>query len=698
MMLRLIALLLLALPLRAAQTVVFANSSFEAQVLGEGGFTSANTTSWASNVGAGAFNPDSPLNFAPDGANVIFFNAGGSISQDLKFAGNVAVTAQPGAVLTVNFSARGRTTLSGALRFTLRTVGGTPVAGPVVVNVPANATGYTALSGSLLLPGASVLGANAGQAVNLLIEHAGGEQVNADNFTGSYATVPSIASFAASPTLITTAGGSSTLAWSVNGATSLTLNGSPVTGTGTVVTPSGTTNYTLTATNADGSVSAGKVVAVAVANDLRISEFMAVNVSALADGSGAFNDWVEIENPTGVSIGTTGYFLTDDRANLAKWPFPARTIAAGGRLLVFCSGQTTTTYTDPAGNPHTNFRLADQGEYLALVGPGGIVSEFYPSYAAQFPNISYGRGTVPSRVAEPLVGSGAAVKYKVPAAEIAGWQTLGFADGAWTGATQSVGFDQNYGPLTTALSTPANTAGNQDFGLGLGMDFVVTQAVQITELGVFDDLSNGIAPGVTLTVQLWARNENGTPTNFGDDTGSSVLASVTFTTASPGTLTNGNRFKTIAPITLAPGAYTINAHGFTGAERNGNGLTVFIASVAGCRLKSMPNRVPIVQDRPQPRLLVFIGGDNLSFKLAGASHNSLNGLNFTSDKSRCVPLKLFQKVRILNHSILCHLSQAGAQLPTRQCRQYLRVNYDGTCELASRCHRTAGDDVDVGRN
>ena len=574
MILRILFLLLLALPLHAAQSVVFANGSFEAQVLGEGGFTSANTTSWNSNGSAGAFNPDQPVNFAPDGANVIFFNGGGFIAQDLKFAGNVAVTAQPGATLTVNFSARGRTTGSGSLRFTLRTTGGATVAGPLVVSVPANTTGYTALSGSMLLPGASVLGANAGQSVNLLIEHASGEQINADNFTGSYATPPSIASFSASPNVITTAGGSSTLSWTATGATSVTLNGSPIAGTSTVVTPPSTTNYTLAATNADGSVSASTVVAVSIANNLRISEFMAANVSSLADGNGAFNDWVEIENPTGASINTAGYFLTDDRANLAKWPFPARTIAAGARLLVFCSGQLTPNYADPAGNPHTNFRLADEGEYLALVGPGGIVSEFAPSYAAQFPNISYGRGSVPSRVAESIVGSGAAVKYKVPNAEIPGWQTPGFADATWTGATQSVGFDQNFGPLTIALSTPANTAGNQAFGLGLGMDFVVTQAVQMTELGVFDDLSNGIAAGVTLTVQLWQRNENGTPSNVADDTGTAVLASTTFTQGSPGTLTNGNRFKAITPITLAPGAYTINAHGFTSAERNGNGLTV----------------------------------------------------------------------------------------------------------------------------
>lgn len=563
MILRILFLLLLALPLHAAQTVVFANGSFETQVLGEGGYTSANTTSWTSNGSAGAFNPDTPLNFAPDGANVIFFDGGGFIAQNLKFAGNVAMTAQPGSTLTVNFSARGRFAGLGSLRLTLKTTGGATVAGPVVVSVPVNATGYSALSGSLLLPGASVLGANNGQPVNLLIEHASGAQMLADNFTGSYAMLPSIASFTASPSVITTAGGSSTLSWTVSGATALTLNGSAISGTSMVVTPTGTTNYTLVATSADGTVSASTVVAVSATNNLRISEFMAANVSSLADGNGAFSDWVEIENPTGASISTTGYFLTDDRANLAKWPFQARTITAGGRLLVFCSGQLTTNYADPAGNPHTNFRLADGGEYLALVGPGGIVSEFHPSYAAQFPNISYGRGTVPSRVAESLVGSGAPVKYIVPAAETPGWQANGFADGAWTSVTQSVGFDQNFGPLTTAATLPANSIGDQNFGGSLGMDFDVTAPVQVTQLAAFDAGGNGITG--SIIVQLWSRNNGGTSTNPSDDTAGSVLASATFT-GSTDTLDAAYRFKNITSITLGAGSYTIVAYGYNASE------------------------------------------------------------------------------------------------------------------------------------
>jgi Lamin Tail Domain/CotH kinase protein len=628
----------------AATTIAIRNPSFESGVaLGEGGFTSGDIPQWedriAATVASGVFNPDTPLSFAADGTHVVFFNPGGYINQDLRYPDTSNVVAQAGMTVNVSLQARGRAGDACSLRFDLRTTAGISVTGgSVTVAVPVNTTGYTPISAALTLPGSATLGANAGQALYLFIDNPSAVQVNIDSVTATATLPPVIASLSASPNPITAAGGSATLSWTVTGATSLTLNGAPVAGSSTVVTPAATTTYTLVATNADGAVSASTIIAVSVPNDLRISEFMAANVSALADGDGQFSDWVEIENLTGGAISTSGYFLTDDRANLAKWPFPARTIAAGGRLLVFCSGKSVSHYADAAGHPHANFRLADEGEYLALVGPGGIVSEFFPAYAAQFPNISYGRGLAANRFAEPLVGSGAALKYIVPSAEIPGWQSVGFADGGWAGGVMSIGFDQNYGPLTTALSTPANTAGNQAFGLGLGMDFVVTQSVEVTELGCFDDLSNGIAAGVTLTVQLWRRNENGTPANFGDDTGTAVLATTTFTNASPGTLANGNRFKAITPVTLAPGAYTINAYGFTAAERNGNGLTVTasgggaLSFVGPSRYGASAGAFPATPDGgPATRYCAgsfrfrTVPGTNVTTNIAASMHNANPG-------------------------------------------------------------------------
>ena len=83
---------------------------------------------------------------------------------------------------------------------------------------------------------------------------------------GSNATVPTISSFTASPASILpfAEGGSATLSWSVASATSLSISGlGAVTGNSIQVSPSQTTTYTLTASNAQGSVNAQTTVTIA---------------------------------------------------------------------------------------------------------------------------------------------------------------------------------------------------------------------------------------------------------------------------------------------------------------------------------------------------------------------------------------------------------------------------------------------------
>ncbi|HET6421755.1 MAG TPA: hypothetical protein VFG19_16480 [Geobacteraceae bacterium] len=78
--------------------------------------------------------------------------------------------------------------------------------------------------------------------------------------TGSpAAALPVITSFTASPTVIAP-GQSSQLAWTVSGATSLSLNGAATSGSGTNVSPAKTATYTLTATNAAGTSTASVTV------------------------------------------------------------------------------------------------------------------------------------------------------------------------------------------------------------------------------------------------------------------------------------------------------------------------------------------------------------------------------------------------------------------------------------------------------
>ena len=123
-----------------------------------------------------------------------------------------------------------------------------------------------------------------------------------------------------------------------------------------------------------------------------ISEFMAANVSRLADEDGDFSDWIEVHNPDNVAVPLAGYHLTDDAANLDKWTFPAVNLNPGATLVVFASGKNRTAPSVPTARLHTNFRLSADGEYLALVAPDGVtvVSAFAPSYPRQFRNESFG--------------------------------------------------------------------------------------------------------------------------------------------------------------------------------------------------------------------------------------------------------------------------------------------------------------------
>lgn len=110
-----------------------------------------------------------------------------------------------------------------------------------------------------------------------------------------------------------------------------------------------------------------------------ISEMQSSNWSSLADGDGDFSDWIEIYNPGNEARSLTGYYLTDDFKAMTKWQFPDIQLEGRSYLVVFASGKNR---NQVVGDLHTNFRLAEQGEYLALIAPDGtsVVHEFLPKF------------------------------------------------------------------------------------------------------------------------------------------------------------------------------------------------------------------------------------------------------------------------------------------------------------------------------
>ena len=122
---------------------------------------------------------------------------------------------------------------------------------------------------------------------------------------------------------------------------------------------------------------------------LVLNEIMAANNIGLRDGYDTREDWIEIYNPNPGAVNLDNYFLTDNPQALITWNFPNVTIPGNGYLVVFASG---INQVDPAGNPHTNFKLDSMGEYLAIVRPNGTTIDdvFTPSFPEQLSDISYG--------------------------------------------------------------------------------------------------------------------------------------------------------------------------------------------------------------------------------------------------------------------------------------------------------------------
>ena len=193
-----------------------------------------------------------------------------------------------------------------------------------------------------------------------------------------------------------------------------------------------------------------------------INEFMASNGSRapleageLLDADGDSSDWIELYNPTDRLFGLSGWYLTDDADEPAKWRFPDGVVLAPGQfLVVFASGKDRR-----AGELHTNFSLSAGGEYLALVMGDGVTvaHEYGPLYPEQLSDIAYGLGAY----AGQFITSGSVASYHVPGPEEAGrdWTAVDFDDESWDTAQGSFGFSPTSQLVGYDIGAPAAPGG-----------------------------------------------------------------------------------------------------------------------------------------------------------------------------------------------------------------------------------------------
>jgi hypothetical protein len=230
-----------------------------------------------------------------------------------------------------------------------------------------------------------------------------------------------------------------------------------------------------------------------------ISEFCASNQSGLQDENGDRPDWIEIHNPDNAPVNLDGWHLTD-RADLkTKWRFPAAVIPANGYLIVFASSKNRAV----AGQPlHTNFSLSADGEYLGLIKSDGatVVSEFFPEFPSQFPDLSY--GTPANFAAVTLVSPSAAVRWIVPSSATVpsfnAWREPAFDDSGWFAASQGIGFDRdpsgvNYLPEIGAGGNPEAAMYGTRTSCYLRLPFSVSAPAEITKLTLRVKYDDGFA-------------------------------------------------------------------------------------------------------------------------------------------------------------------------------------------------------------
>lgn len=109
-----------------------------------------------------------------------------------------------------------------------------------------------------------------------------------------------------------------------------------------------------------------------------INEFMASNLTTLADETGAYPDWIELYNPGDADADLAGWWLTDELSDPFKWQIPEGiSVPAKGYLVVYADSDTE------EGPRHASFNLdAAGGEDIGLFGPNVLDNPLVDSIEA----------------------------------------------------------------------------------------------------------------------------------------------------------------------------------------------------------------------------------------------------------------------------------------------------------------------------
>lgn len=235
---------------------------------------------------------------------------------------------------------------------------------------------------------------------------------------------------------------------------------------------------------------------------LVLSEFLAKNEAGLKDEDGDASDWIEIYNPGTNTVSLLNWSLTDTKSRLDKWVFPNTNLIGGGFMVVFASEKDRRL---PGAPLHTNFKLSDTGEYLALVESNRttVATEYAPKFPTQFKDVSYGLGMEVTSL--PLITNGSPVRLLVPVSGTASldWTETGFDDSSWPKGIQPVGFDVSQDPAEDTYTGAVAASAPLIY-----YRFSETNGFGVTNIGTLGAIANAVRVGAVGTNQVGPQSPN----------------------------------------------------------------------------------------------------------------------------------------------------------------------------------------------
>lgn len=141
--------------------------------------------------------------------------------------------------------------------------------------------------------------------------------------------------------------------------------------------PDGTGEFVMTAAptpgypNTDAGAAQFAQTGIFPAGDIVISELMSSNETLLQMDDGSYPDWIELYNNGSDTVDLTGWALSNNPKNPAKWLFPAGTTIAPGEYLTVLATGSGKSNGEQKKNPETNFVISAAGEVLVLFNASG---------------------------------------------------------------------------------------------------------------------------------------------------------------------------------------------------------------------------------------------------------------------------------------------------------------------------------------